>query len=138
MQNDCHCDCPKSTAASFEIQMVSSFALILGFQILGEVLSRLLSLPVPGPVLGMVLMLFAFFFKDNLVDEIRPTAGVLLANMSLLFVPAGVGIMRHGERFMNEGVGILITMMASTLIAMAVAGYVILWVQKALKIEDEE
>lgn len=123
---------------SFRIQMIASFAFILGFQVLGEALSRLFGLPVPGPVLGMVLMLFAFFLKDNLVDEIRPTAGVLLANMSLLFVPAGVGIMRHGERFMNEGIGIVVTIMASTLIAMAVAGYVILWVQKALKIEDEE
>ena len=113
--------------------MIFSFALILGFQILGEAIVRLFGLPVPGPVLGMVLMLFAFFLKDDLVDGIRPTAGVLLANMSLLFVPAGVG-----ERFMNEGVGIAVTLVASTLIAMAVSGYVILLVQKALKIEDDE
>ncbi|MBM6704161.1 CidA/LrgA family protein [Sutterella massiliensis] len=118
--------------------MIFSFALILGFQILGEAIVRLFGLPVPGPVLGMVLMLFAFFLKDDLVDGIRPTAGVLLANMSLLFVPAGVGIMRHGERFMNEGVGIAVTLVASTLIAMAVSGYVILLVQKVLKIEDDE
>lgn len=118
--------------------MIASFALILGFQVIGEALSLFFSLPVPGPVLGMVLMLFAFFMKDNLVDSIRPTAGVLLANMSLLFVPAGVGIMRHGERFMNEGIGIVVTILASTLIAMAVSGYVILLVQKALKIQDEE
>ena len=118
--------------------MIFSFALILGFQILGEAIVRLFGLPVPGPVLGMVLMLFAFFLKDDLVDVIRPTAGVLLANMSLLFVPAGVGIMRHGERFMNEGVGIAVTLVASTLIAMAVSGYVILLVQKVLKIEDDE
>lgn len=118
--------------------MIFSFALILGFQIFGEAIVRLFGLPVPGPVLGMVLMLFAFFLKDDLVDGIRPTAGVLLANMSLLFVPAGVGIMRHGERFMNEGVGIAVTLVASTLIAMAVSGYVILLVQKALKIEDDE
>ena len=119
-------------------KMIASFALILGFQVIGEALSLFFSLPVPGPVLGMVLMLFAFFLKDNLVDSIRPTAGVLLANMSLLFVPAGVGIMRHGERFMNEGIGIVVTILASTLIAMAVSGYVILLVQKALKIQDEE
>ena len=39
---------------------------------------------------------------------------------------------------MNEGVGIAVTLVASTLIAMAVSGYVILLVQKALKIEDDE
>ena len=59
---------------------------------------------MPGPVIGMVLMLLSFLVKDNLINRVRPSAGVLLANLSLLFVPAGVGIMRHGQRFLNEGV----------------------------------
>ena len=118
--------------------MLASIAIILGFQIAGEIISRVAHLPVPGPVLGMVLMLLASFAQDRIIGTIRPTAGFLLSNLSLLFVPAGVGIMRHGERFLNEGAAIMATIVLSTLIAMAASAYVILGVMKLMKISDEE
>ena len=118
--------------------MLSSIAIILGYQVVGELISRLPGLPVPGPVIGMVLMLLSFLVKDNLINRVRPSAGVLLANLSLLFVPAGVGIMRHGQRFLNEGVAIMIALVVSTVIAMIVTAYVIILMQKWLKLSDED
>lgn len=118
--------------------MLSSIAIILGYQVVGELISRLSVLPVPGPVIGMVLMLLSFLVKDNLINRVRPSAGVLLANLSLLFVPAGVGIMRHGQRFLNEGVAIMIALVVSTVIAMIVTAYVIILMQKWLKLSDED
>ncbi len=118
--------------------MLSSIAIILGYQVVGELISRLSGLPVPGPVIGMVLRLLSFLVKDNLINRVRPSAGVLLANLSLLFVPAGVGIMRHGQRFLNEGVAIMIALVVSTVIAMIVTAYVIILMQKWLKLSDED
>lgn len=118
--------------------MLSSIAIVLGYQVIGELISRVSGLPVPGSVIGMTLMLLSFLVKDDLIDKVRPTAGVLLANLSLLFVPAGVGIMRHGQRFLNEGVGIMIALVASTVIAMLVTAWVIQAVQKYMKIKDDE
>ena len=118
--------------------MLSSIAIILGYQVVGELISRLSGLPVPGLVIGMVLMLLSFLVKDNLINRVRPSAGVLLANLSLLFVPAGVGIMRHGQRFLNEGVAIMIALVVSTVIAMIVTAYVIILMQKWLKLSDED
>ena len=118
--------------------MLSSIAIILGYQVVGELISRLSGLPVPGPVIGMFLMLLSFLVKDNLINRVRPSAGVLLANLSLLFVPAGVGIMRHGQRFLNEGVAIMIALVVSTVIAMIVTAYVIILMQKWLKLSDED
>ena len=118
--------------------MLSSIAIILGYQVVGELISRLSGLPVPGPVIGMALMLLSFLVKDNLINRVRPSAGVLLANLSLLFVPAGVGIMRHGQRFLNEGVAIMIALVVSTVIAMIVTAYVIILMQKWLKLSDED
>lgn len=118
--------------------MLSSIAIILGYQVVGELISRLSGLPVPGPVIGMVFMLLSFLVKDNLINRVRPSAGVLLANLSLLFVPAGVGIMRHGQRFLNEGVAIMIALVVSTVIAMIVTAYVIILMQKWLKLSDED
>ena len=112
--------------------MLSSIAIILGYQVVGELISRLSGLPVPGPVIGMVLMLLSFLVKDNLINRVRPSAGVLLANLSLLFVT------RHGQRFLNEGVAIMIALVVSTVIAMIVTAYVIILMQKWLKLSDED
>lgn len=126
------------STADARVQMLSSIAIIFGYQVAGELISRLSGIPVPGPVIGMVLMLLSFFVRDDLINRVRPSAGVLLANLSLLFVPAGVGIMRHGQRFVDEGVGIMIALVASTVIAMVVTAYVIIAMQKWLKLSDED
>lgn len=118
--------------------MLSAITLTLVFQILGEIISRASGLPVPGPVIGMLLMLIAFFLKDSLIETIRPTAGVLLANLSLLFVPAGVGIMRHGERFMEEGIAIIFILVVTTVIAMLTTAWTFLFIQKKLHLTEEE
>mgnify|MGYP000468865217 CR=1 FL=1 len=117
--------------------MLNAITLILLFQICGELISRGTGLPVPGPVLGMILMLMAFFLKDNLIGVIRPTSGVLLTNLSLLFVPAGVGIIRQGERFANEGLGIFAVIVISTIISMVVTAYTIVLAQKLLHIKED-
>ena len=118
--------------------MLSAITLILIFQVVGEIVSLATGLPVPGPVIGMVLLLLAFFVKDGLVDQIRPTAGVLLTNLSLLFVPAGVGLIRHGQRFMNEGLGIAAVIVLSTVLGMIVTAYTIIAVEKLMHIKEDE
>ena len=117
--------------------MLSSITLVLLFQVAGEFVAGLFGLPVPGPVLGMVFMLFAFLLKDNLIDSVRPTAGVLLANLSLLFVPArGHHATRrslpHGRRRHA------VTIVLSTILAMLATAWTILWVQKRMHLSDED
>ena len=111
--------------------MLNAITIIVLFQLAGEALAMLTGIPVPGSVL-------AFFVKDDLIDLIRPTGGVLLSNLSLLFVPAGVGIIRHVARFEAEGVGIAVTLVLSTLVAMAVTAWTIQLVSKALGVHDRE
>ncbi len=118
--------------------MLSAITLTFLFQVVGEIISRSTGIPVPGPVIGMMLMLFAFFLKDNLIETIRPTASVLLANLSLLFVPAGVGIMRHGERFAEEGIAIVAIIVITTIIAMLATAWTFLFIQKTFHLNDED
>ena len=118
--------------------MLSAITLTFFFQVVGEIICRSTGIPVPGPVIGMVLMLLAFFIKDNLIDTIRPTAGVLLANLSLLFVPAGVGIMRHGERFAEEGVAIVAILIITTVLSMLVPAWTFLFIQKKFHLTEED
>ena len=76
--------------------MVAGFAWLLVFQLAGEVLVRSLQLPVPGPVVGMLLLLLVLIWRGEPGENLRSAGQGLLANLSLLFVPAGVGIMVHG------------------------------------------
>ena len=84
------------------IFMLQTFAILLIFQSIGEVISYALHLPVPGPVIGMILLFGWLVFDDRLLPVIQPTTGELLKHLSLLFVPAGVGIMVHARRIEGE------------------------------------
>ena len=70
--------------------MVLTIALLLFFQLAGTAIVTVTGLPIPGPVMGMLLFLFALMVKDNLLQQTLPVVNVLLAHFSLLFVPAGV------------------------------------------------
>ena len=100
--------------------MIASLALILLAQLLGEVLARGAGVPVPGPVIGMVLMLLLFIAKPWIATAIRPTAQGLLGHLSLLFVPAGVGVVGHAAALGSDGLAILLALIGSTVAAIAV------------------
>ncbi len=101
--------------------MVAAFAFILLFQLVGEVLSRGLGLPLPGPVLGMIFMLAAFFASARLRDIVQPTAKGLLSHLSLLFVPIGVGVVAHIPTLVSHGLALGLSLVLSTALAL-VAG----------------
>lgn len=75
--------------------MLQSLTVLLLCQLAGEVLVRLLLLPVPGPVCGMVILFIGLCLLGRVPDGLARTTDGLLANISLLFVPAGVGVMLH-------------------------------------------
>lgn len=99
--------------------MIIALSLILAFQLVGEVLSRALDLPLPGPVVGLCLLVAACVLRPALADRLRPTAQGLLANLSLFFVPAGVGVVAHLPTLRDHGIGLAVAIMASTLLAIA-------------------
>ena len=112
--------------------MLQALATLLVFQTIGEVLSYALALPIPGPVLGMALLLAYLLLNVRAVDALRPTCVELLKHLSLLFVPAGVGVMLHVARIVDEWVPIVIALLASTALAIAVTALVIHWTSRWL------
>lgn len=112
--------------------MILALTVILGFQLLGEVVSRALGLPLPGPVLGMVALVITLALLPGLADRLRPTAQGLLSNLSLLFVPAGVGIVGHLGTLRAEGPALLVAVVVSTALAIAAAALTFRAVARAL------
>jgi holin-like protein len=105
--------------------MLHAITLLLLFQLAGEAIALLLALPVPGPVIGMGLLFAALAWRGGASDELRGTAQHLLQHLSLLFVPAGVGVMLHAERVAGEWLPIVVALVLSTFAAIAVTALVL-------------
>jgi holin-like protein len=109
---------------SIDHAMLRALATLLLFQCFGEGLSMGLHVPVPGPVIGLLLLFGYLLMRPAAVDSIEPTALELLRHLSLLFVPAGVGIMAAAGQVRGEGMAIAVALVVSTTLAIAVTALV--------------
>jgi holin-like protein len=115
----------RRTAAGTEAMgTLNTLAALLVFQAIGEVVALALRLPVPGPVIGMALLLAWLMLRDDAAARLRPTCVELLRHLSLLFVPAGVGVMLHAARLAEEWLPIAVALGVSTALAIAVTALV--------------
>ncbi len=109
--------------------MVVGLLIILGFQLIGELIVVGMGLPLPGPVLGMVLLVLAFVMFQQVPEGLRHVSDGLLSNLALLFVPAGVGLILHFELLATEWWIILLALIISSLVAAVVTAVVFQWVK---------
>ena len=108
------------------MQALRGLAWLLLLQTAGELLSRGLSLPFPGPVVGMVLLLFVLRWR--VVEEpVSQCAPFLLSHLSLLFVPVGVGVMTHISLVSQYGLRMLAVVVLSTLAGLTVTVLCLHW-----------
>lgn len=99
-------------------------ALLLLFQAAGEALAHLLSLPFPGPVIGLVLLLVGLQVAW-VRAPVAAAAELLLSHLSLLFVPVGVGVITHLSLVARHGVALGVVIVLSTWVGMAVTAVVL-------------
>ena len=104
--------------------MIAALTQLLVFQLLGEVVARWLALPVPGPVLGMLFLFVALVLRSGPDHELQTASRNLLQHLSLLFVPAGTGIMIHLHRVADEWLPLLLSLLISTVATLVVTALV--------------
>ena len=108
------------------MQALRGLAWLLALQSAGELLSRALHLPFPGPVVGMMLLLVAL--RWSVIQEpVSVCANFLLTHLSLLFVPVGVGVMTHLSLVSQYGLRILGVVVLSTLAGLTVTVLCLYW-----------
>lgn len=100
--------------------MIAALAALLVFQLIGEVLARTFALPIPGPVIGMLLLVGVLLVRGATPRSLQATATGLLAHLSLLFIPAGVGVIVHLATLQRALLPLLATLLMSTLITTVV------------------
>lgn len=104
--------------------MLNSLTLILVCQLAGELLAAWLGLPVPGPVIGMVMLFTVLRVRGGISQNMARTGDALLSHLSLLFVPAGVGVMLHFKLLGDDWMAIGGALIASTVATIAVTALV--------------
>ena len=111
-------------------RIVLIFTLLLACQLAGEVVTRLLRLPVPGPVLGMVILFCALLMRRQVPDDLSAVTGGLLHNLSLLFVPAGVGVMLYYRSLTDAPASMFVVLVVSTNATIAATALTIQWLSR--------
>ena len=101
------------------MQFLNGITLLLVYQLVGEVVVRLLDVPIPGPVLGMVMLFVTLAIRGATPEPVAQASNALLSHLSLLFVPAGAGMMVHFDRIAAEWLPITLALLISTLVTMA-------------------
>jgi putative effector of murein hydrolase LrgA (UPF0299 family) len=109
--------------------MIASLSLILLCQLAGEVVVRGLRLPMPGPVIGLLILLLLLLARDRFValargplqgDGVESASRGLLAHLSLLFVPAGVGVVQKLDLLAEHGIAIALVLVVSVVVTLLV------------------
>jgi putative effector of murein hydrolase LrgA (UPF0299 family) len=119
--------------------MLRAFCLLLACQLAGEIAVRAIGLPVPGPVLGLVLLVGILALADRRgwlgaggleASAVAKVSAALIGVLGLLFVPAGAGVVQHLPLLRAHGVGLAAALVGSTVLTMIVTVWVFVAVSR--------
>ncbi len=106
------------------MRVVSGLTWLLACQLVGEVVVHALDAPVPGPVVGMVVLLLVLVVRRPPEgSSVHRAADALLPHLQLLFVPAGVGVVLYGAVLRQDGPAIVVALVVSWLLGLAAVGW---------------
>lgn len=117
--------------------MLNAFAILLCLQLAGEALVRAIGSPLPGPVIGLAILFVWLVARIPLPRATHDTADGILKHLSLLFVPAGVGVVQQLPLLGSEGWKLLIIILVSIALSLAATAITFAAIAKLMKIESE-
>lgn len=110
--------------------MIHAVSILFVCQLAGEVVVRAAGLPFPGPVLGMGLLFAGLLVRGRSDPTLDAVADTILRHLSLLFVPAAVGVMQQAGLIATNWLAISAALAISTLLTLVVTVYAFLWVAR--------
>ncbi len=120
--------------------MLRAIFVIFFFQLLGEVLKKFFEMRIPGPVIGLILLLITLIFlkrfKTTIVNKLRndvlDTSNYILSYLSLLFVPIGVGVVMHLSYLENNLFKVLVIVFISTILTIGLTAFLMEKINKRI------
>lgn len=113
--------------------IILAFTTLFVFQLFGEVTVRSLSLPLPGPLAGMLLLLLGLILYKKIPRALEQTSTFLIQHLMLLFTPAVVGVMLYFYRIQEEWFSFLATIIIATFLTLAISAFCLSWLLKREK-----
>ena len=104
--------------------MINGFIILIALQLLGEAISTLLSIPIPGSVIGMVILLCGLIIKKSISEDLSIAADGLIKYIGLLFVPAGAGVSLYLDLIAEEWLMIIVASFTSTVLTLLSAAFI--------------
>ncbi|PRR83440.1 CidA/LrgA family protein [Clostridium vincentii] len=104
--------------------------IILGIYLLGEFISEVLSLPVPGNILGMIILLFLLCTKIIKLEQINTISNFLLDHLAFFFIPAGVGLMTSVDIIKDSWLKLIVVCIATTIIIISSTGLIVQYITR--------
>ena len=111
--------------------MLNSLTLIFSCQLAGELVATALQLSLPGPVIGMMMLFIVLLLRGNVSRELSQVGDLLLSNLSLLFVPAGVGVVTHFTLLRHNWFPLSVSIVCSTLATIALTAGTMVAINRA-------
>ena len=105
--------------------MIEGLLILLGFQAAGELISWLVLPMMPGPVLGLVLLLVFLRLRRQVPASVDAVGAGILQHLGLLFVPASVGVVLFAPQLRTHGLALLLALVFSVLTTVAVTSLVL-------------
>ena len=115
------------------MKYLSQFLIILGFSLAGEALQRMIPLPIPASVYGIVLLFAALCCKLVKVEQVKDAGSFLISILPILFVPPAVGILEDWALVRDALVPIVLLVLASTVLPFGISGRAAQWWQRREK-----
>lgn len=106
------------------MKYLTQFLTIMGFTLMGEVLQRIVPLPIPASVYGIALLFAALCLKWVKVEQVKETGAFLTSLLPLLFVSPAVGIVEDWGLIREDLLAILLLLVGSTVLTFAISGRV--------------
>lgn len=104
-----------------------SLAVLVLLQLCGEVLARLLSLPLPGGLVGMFMLLLGLIVRGQVGADLQRTSQLLLQNLMLLFIPFVAGVMAQLELLMDQWLPFLAACVLGALVSLVATAWTLRW-----------
>lgn len=107
------------------MKKLGQFGIILSILVIGDIVQTAFKLPIPSTIIGIILLLSLLLFKVIKLQWVDEISEILLDNLSLLFIPAGVAIMNEFQMFRGNFLSVICIIVTTTMIVMLVTGYVV-------------
>lgn len=101
--------------------MINALCFVFAFQLVGTFIAQGLLLSVPGPVIGMAMLLVWLLSGLRVPESLDKLTTNFLSYLPLLFVPAAVGVIRYGDVLVDKGGLLLLVILLSTLAGLIVS-----------------